>query len=181
MPSKTVIGPGIAKKVKIWFSPRKSGFAATIDQVLDRHAPAKVGKSVIVWGAGEGAELAANLKRGGHDIRLLDAGPAYVPTNYIGSRVYAIMGLMHVFGLTVETGCTLTALDDGVAVFTKADGSVEKIRADTVIVCQGRKASNALVRELQGTKLPVQVIGDARKPRSYANAIHEAAYLARQI
>ena len=32
--------------------------AATIDRVLDRHAPVKLGKSVIVWGAGEGAELA---------------------------------------------------------------------------------------------------------------------------
>ncbi|MCC7274499.1 MAG: FAD-dependent oxidoreductase [Alphaproteobacteria bacterium] len=160
---------------------RKAGFAATIDQVLDRHAPAKVGKSVIVWGAGEGAELAANLKRGGHDVRLLDANPAYAPANYIGSRMYAIMGLLAVSGVTIEHGYTLTALDDGTAVFTKADGTTEKLRADTVVVCQGRKASNRLAKELRDSRLTVHVVGDARKPRSYANAIHEAAYLSRQI
>jgi hypothetical protein len=34
---------------------------------------------------------------------------------------------------------------------------------------------------LQGTGIRVQVIGDARKVRGYGNAIHEAAYLARNI
>jgi hypothetical protein len=38
-----------------------------------------------------------------------------------------------------------------------------------------------LARELMGKKVQVQVVGDARTPRSYGNAIHEAAYLARQI
>ena len=34
---------------------------------------------------------------------------------------------------------------------------------------------------LRGRKIQVHVVGDAREPRSYGNAIHEAAYLARQI
>jgi NADPH-dependent 2,4-dienoyl-CoA reductase/sulfur reductase-like enzyme len=183
-PDVVVIATGaeaILPDVDGFAAARKSGFAATIDQVLDRHAPAKIGKSVIVWGAGEGAELAANLKRGGHEVRLLDAYPHYVPANYIGSRMYAIMGLLAVSGVAIENGFTLTGLDDGVAIFAKADGSTEKLRADTIIVCQGRKAADSLARELQSEKLTLHVIGDARKPRSYANAIHEAAYLSRQI
>lgn len=161
---------------------RAAGFAATIDQVLDRHAPLKPGKSVIVWGAGEGAELAADLKRGGHEVRLLDAGASYAPANYIGSRMYAIMGLLAVSGVAIEHGYTLTALGAGIASFAKADGGSETLQADTVIVCQGRQATGAsLARAIQAAGVTVQVIGDARRPRSYANAIHEAAYLSRHI
>ena len=40
---------------------------------------------------------------------------------------------------------------------------------------------NKLAKALTGRGFTLQVIGDARRPRSYANAIHEAAYLARQI
>ena len=38
-----------------------------------------------------------------------------------------------------------------------------------------------LAAKLQGKGFKVQVIGDAREPRSYANAIQEAAYLSRQL
>lgn len=160
---------------------REAGFAATIDQVLDRQAPVKPGKSVIVYGAGEGSELAADLKRGGHDVRLLDPNPAYVPAIYVGSRAWPIMGMLAVSGLATEHGYTLTGFEDGAAVFAKADGTNETISADTVIVCQGRQSSNSLAKALETQPITLHVVGDARRPRSYANAIHEAAYLARQI
>jgi len=38
-----------------------------------------------------------------------------------------------------------------------------------------------LSQALKGSGITVQVIGDARSPRAYGNAIHEAAYLARRI
>lgn len=162
-------------------SALKSGFAATIDQVLNRHAPLAPGKSVIVWGAGEGAELAIDLKRGGRDVRLLDGNSGYVPANYIGSRSMAIKGLLAKSGLTIENGWCLANVGNGTATFTKLDGSEEKLRADTLIICQGRTPSNGLVKSLGRQKFEIQIIGDARQPRSYANAIHEAAYLSRKI
>ena len=160
---------------------RQSGFALTIDQVLSRDDPQPIGPSVIVWGAGEGAELAVNLKIGGHEVRLLDSNPGYVPANYIGSRALPIMGLMAHFGVAVESNLELVRLHDGTATFVKADGSEEVLHADSVIVCQGRSAANVLADELRSAGITLQIIGDAREPRSYANAIHEAAYLARQI
>lgn len=166
--------PGLA-------AARKSGFAATIDQVMDRHAPRKPGKSVVIWGAAEGAELAIDLVRGGHQVRLLDAGPAYAPANYVGSRVYVIMGLLAMSGITVETGYALASVGDGEATFTKADGASETVKADTLVVSQGRKPADGLVKALTGQDFTLHVVGDARRPRSYANAIHEAAYLVRQI
>lgn len=158
-----------------------SGFAVTIDQAMSRENPVKAGQSVIVWGSGEGAELAADLKMGGHEVRLLDALPSYVPINYIGSRALPITMLLPHIGLQFEQGCDLKKLGDGVATFIKADGTEEEITADTVIVCQGRNPLNSLAEDLRGSGVTLQVIGDARKPRSYGNAIHEAAYLVRHI
>lgn len=160
---------------------RRSGFAVTIDRALARHNPATVGKSVIIWGAAEGAELGIDLKLGGRDVRLLDARPAYAPENYVGSRVYAIMGIMAHVGLAVENGYSLVQVADGKATFAKPDGTRETIAADTLILCQGRRPADGLARALAGKHYRVQVIGDAKKPRSYANAIHEAAYLSRHI
>lgn len=65
--------------------------------------------------------------------------------------------------------------------FVDAQGVEERLPVDTVVVCQGRVPNDELVRGLRGKGVPVQVIGDARTPRSYANAIHEAAYLVRQL
>ncbi len=160
---------------------RAVGFALTIDEAMARTPRRTLGQSVLIWGAGEGAELAVNLKRGGHDVRLLDAGPQYVPANYVGSRVLAIMGLMAVSGLTVEGGHRLLRIAGNRAIFVTDDGTEAIAEADTLVICQGRQPNDALASELRVRGLPVQVIGDARKPRSYANAIHEAAYLVRQL
>jgi pyruvate/2-oxoglutarate dehydrogenase complex dihydrolipoamide dehydrogenase (E3) component len=160
---------------------RASGFALTIDEAMARNAQKKPGKSVIIWGAGEGAELAIDLKRGGHEVRLTDAKPSYVPANYVGSRAMWVGAFLAMTGVTIETGMALTALGDGEATFTKADGTTETIKADNIVICQGRRPQNQLAAALRGKVETVQVIGDARAPRSYANAIHEAAYLVRQI
>jgi 2,4-dienoyl-CoA reductase-like NADH-dependent reductase (Old Yellow Enzyme family)/thioredoxin reductase len=160
---------------------RAAGFVLTIDEVMARTTPRKPGNSVIVWGAAEGAELAIDLKRAGHAVRLMDANPRYTPANYVGSRATAIVGLLAHAGLSVETGFALESVGNGRATFVRTDGGKEIVAADCVVVCQGRKPLNVLAKSLAGRGFVVQIIGDARAPRSYANAIHEAAYLARQI
>jgi pyruvate/2-oxoglutarate dehydrogenase complex dihydrolipoamide dehydrogenase (E3) component len=159
---------------------RAAGFAVGIDEAMRRDAPAAVGKRVLIWGSAEGAELALDLKLRGHEVRLIDAGSAYAPANYVGSRVWAIMGMMAHFGIAVETGKTLVGLGNGTATFRTADGD-EVAEADTIVIAQGRRASNDLEAALQAQPVTVHVVGDARTPRSYANAIHEAAYLSRQV
>jgi 2,4-dienoyl-CoA reductase-like NADH-dependent reductase (Old Yellow Enzyme family)/thioredoxin reductase len=160
---------------------RASGFALTIDEAMARNGKTKPGKSVILWGAGESAELAIDLKRAGHDVRLKDAKPAYVPANYIGSRAMWVGAFLAMSGIAVETGLDLTAIGDGEVTFTKADGSTETVKCDSLIICQGRRPQSQLAAALRGKVETLHVIGDARAPRSYANAIHEAAYLVRQI
>ena len=160
---------------------RACGFALTIDEAMARDGLHKPGKSVVIWGAGEGAELAIDLKRGGHDVRLTDARAAYVPANYIGSRAMWVGAFLAMSGVAIEADMALTSLADGQAVFTRGNGATEVVKADTIIICQGRHPQNQLAAALKGKVETVHVIGDARAPRSYANAIHEAAYLARQI
>ena len=91
------------------------------------------------------------------------------------------MALLAHSGIAIEPGYNLARAGNGEAVFATADGGEEKVTADTLILCQGRKPCNGLAGALGGQGFTVHVIGDARQPRSYANAIHEAAYLVRQI
>ncbi len=159
---------------------RASGFAARIDEVMARENPKTVGKSVIIYGAAEGAELAIDLKLRGHEVRLIDAGPAYAPANYVGSRVWAIMGMMAFAGVAAETGLTLESVGTGEVVFKGADGSVTA-QADTLVIASGRRPLDDLAQALSSAPVTLHVIGDAREVRSYGNAIHEAAYLSRSV
>src|SRR5690606_25195655 len=100
---------------------------------------------------------------------------------YIGSRALVVMGLIAHSGIAIESGYALKSVSNGEAVFTRSDGSEEAVTADTLVLAQGRKPCNALAGALRGKGFTLHVIGDARQPRSYAKAIHEAAYLVRQI
>jgi 2,4-dienoyl-CoA reductase-like NADH-dependent reductase (Old Yellow Enzyme family)/thioredoxin reductase len=160
---------------------RASGFALTLDEVMARENPAKLGQKVLICGSGEGGELAIDLKRRGLTVRLLEAAPTFVPAIYHGSRTMWVMAFLGLSEVAVETDHTLVAIEPGKAHFRKADSSIEVIEADNVVICAGRRPLDGLARQLSGKGMTIQTVGDVRKPRSYANAIHEAAYLVRQI
>lgn len=155
------------------------GFALTIDSALQRPEP--LSGSVVIWGAGEGVELALDAKRNGCTVRLLDSNPKFAPAAYIGSRARAVMRWMGQEGLSVETGVSLVSVGDKSVVIETASGETETLACDHLVVSPGRKPVDALANAFIGEPVQVHVVGDARKPRSYGNAIHEAAYLSRQI
>ena len=66
-------------------------------------------------------------------------------------------------------------------VTVRKDGADEVIACAALVLAPGRVAHDPLSEALAGSGIAVQVIGDARSPRSYGNAIHEAAYLARRL
>lgn len=158
-----------------------SGFATTIDRALDQQTPLPRASKVVVWGAGEGIELAVDLARDGVTVRLIDSAPALVPANYIGSRARLLMGWLAQAGLAVESGLAVEAVEDGAIRVRHGDGREEVIACERLVVTQGRQPRNGLVAALQGQGVRVEVIGDAKTPRSYGNAIHEAAYLVRRL
>lgn len=155
-----------------------SGFAVTIDDVLQGKALAD--GLTVVWGAGEGIELALDLAQQGRKVRLLDPMPALVPAAYIGSRAGWVLRWAGEAGLAIEQGCELVNVAQGIVTVRK-DGAEETISCASLVLAPGRAAHDPLSQALLGNGIVVQVIGDARNPRSYGNAIHEAAYLARRL
>ena len=104
-----------------------------------------------------------------------------MPANYIGSRLGAVNRWMARAGLASEQGVALTSVGNGQATVRHCDGTDEAIDCAALLVAPGRVAHDPLSSASIGTGIEVQIIGDARKPRSYGNAIHEAAYLARRV
>jgi 2,4-dienoyl-CoA reductase-like NADH-dependent reductase (Old Yellow Enzyme family)/NADPH-dependent 2,4-dienoyl-CoA reductase/sulfur reductase-like enzyme len=159
-------------------SALESGFALTIDEVLQgRDLPDGL---VVIWGAGEGIELALDLAQQGRKVRLLDPQPQLLPAAYIGSRAGWVLRWCGQAGLVSEQGVELLGVAPGTVTVRK--GSVEEvITCAALVLAPGRVAHDPLSQALAGSGIAVQVIGDARRPRSYGNAIHEAAYLARRL
>jgi hypothetical protein len=92
-----------------------------------------------------------------------------------------VLALAETAGLKVETGLTLSDVGHGAVTVTGADGARQAIACGAVVLAPGRKPYDPLSGPLLGTGVRVQTLGDVREPRSYGNAIHEAAYLARHI
>jgi 2,4-dienoyl-CoA reductase-like NADH-dependent reductase (Old Yellow Enzyme family)/NADPH-dependent 2,4-dienoyl-CoA reductase/sulfur reductase-like enzyme len=158
-----------------------TGFARTIDDVLQGGIETLPQGPVAVWGASEGIELAVDLARAGRTVRLFDPKDKFVPAAYIGSRARYVMMWAGEAGLAPEPGIELVRVGEGTIVIRKADGTEETVACAAIVIAPGRSGHDPLSRALLGTGIEVQVVGDARAPRSYGNAIHEAAYLARRI
>ena len=156
----------------------ESGFALTIDQVLQGAALPE--GEIAIWGAGEGIELALDLAQQGRKVRLLDPAEKMVPAAYLGSRMGWVMRWVGQAGLAAEQGVQLLGVAPG-SVTVSTGGAEEAIACAALVLAPGRVAHDPLSQALAGSHIAVQVIGDARSPRSYGNAIHEAAYLARRI
>jgi len=158
-----------------------SGFARTIDTALSGGLEQLADGPVVVWGAGEGVELALDLARAGRQVRLLDPKDKFVPANYIGSRAAIVLRWSAKVNLAPEQGVALSEVSDGTVVVTHADGRRETIACANLLIAPGRVAYDPLSTQLRGLGVKVEIIGDARSPRSYGNAIHEAAYLSRNV
>jgi len=158
-----------------------TGFARTIDKVLSEGVESLPEGRVVVWGAGEGVELALDLAQAGRNVRLLDSAPNFVPANYIGSRSKAVLRWAAKVELTPEVAVEVLEVGEGSITVRHGNGRKEVIACAALVLAPGRVAYDPLSDQLRGTAIEVHAVGDARKPRSYGNAIHEAAYLARQI
>ena len=158
-----------------------SGFARTIDRVLGQASDPLPEGNLVVWGAGEGIELALDLVQSGLQVRLLDPGATLVAANYLGSRMMALNNWINAAGLVTEQGVTLQDIREGKVVVAHADGRAETIACAALIIAPGRVAYDPFAGKLNKSGVRVQTVGDARTPRSYGNAIHEAAYLSRNI
>lgn len=84
-------------------------------------------------------------------------------------------------GIIVFTSMRIDEItDEGVVATDKAWRNV-RFEADTVVIAMGYAVDTTLYEALKGEVLELYRIGDCVKPRRIADAVREAAYIARQI
>jgi pyruvate/2-oxoglutarate dehydrogenase complex dihydrolipoamide dehydrogenase (E3) component len=158
----------------------ESGFAVTIERAMSRTVAFDPGRRPIIYGAGLGGELAIDYALRGIGVRLVDPASAYRPANFLGSRAPRVQALMAVARVPLDLDSVLVTVGTNDITFD-TQGVQRHLECDRLILALARSPAADLVDLLRGRRIQVHVVGDAREPRSYGNAIHEAAYLARQI
>ncbi len=96
------------------------------------------------------------------------------------STRWVLMQSLNRHGVELRTGTRLAEiLDDAVVVETGAGR--ERIGADTVVMAVGSRSVNGLVEEIRPLGVEVIVIGDAKTPRKFSDAIAEGYEEARNL
>lgn len=141
------------------------------------------GERVAVVGAGRtGAETAHHLADAGHLVTLVEAGPRIdedIPSSvraFLEERLVAL-------GVRVLTSTeAVQVISAGVAVVPADGNKASEIRADNIVLALPRRPRAWLAVELEEAGIPsVEVIGDARRPRSAQEAIYEGTYAALRL
>ncbi len=154
----------------------------------------KIGRRVMVYGLGYGAELAVALDEEGHEVTL--AGKADAVASNLSSairRQYLMRKLdddvdlaeKDILNIQLLKRSQLVAVDDDgwVTLKKKTDEGEEevKIQVDTLIISMGRKSNNGLVEELEAKGITTIAIGDAKGVREIAANMENAGFVGRKI
>ncbi len=148
---------------------------------------AKVGgKVVIIGGSRIGVDIAYTIAKKGLAKSITIIEPK--PVHSVGYDMETLNMLMQTivmlpkYGVQVSIGTKVEEVtDNGVAV-VDPDGKKSKIEADTVVVSMGyAEPEKTLYEALKGKVKELYTIGDYVKPRRVKDAVHEAAFVSRQI
>jgi 2,4-dienoyl-CoA reductase-like NADH-dependent reductase (Old Yellow Enzyme family)/thioredoxin reductase len=154
----------------------------------------RIGRRVMVYGSGYGAELAIALHQEGHEVTL--AGRASTVAANLSSSVrrqYLMRKLdpdvdlaeKDILNIRLLKRADLVGVDDEGWVTLKRktdDGEKEcRIQVDTLIISLGRRPNDALVEDLKQKGIGAIAIGDARSIREIHGTLADANQTARQI
>jgi 2-enoate reductase len=84
-------------------------------------------------------------------------------------------------GVRALTNTQVEEIGDKNITVIDPEGKKQKIDADTVVLSMGYHPNMALYESLQGMVKVLYAVGDCKRPRSVRDAIHGAAFVARQI
>lgn len=136
------------------------------------------GQSVIVYGGGEtGCETAEYFAEAGIKVTLVSRSPmtalARAAENvYRKMLIYRLMGNDRI-EIVADTHITDIAADGSVAM-TGKDGEVRTVKADKVVIAQGRDPLDDMVAALMAAGVETHVIGDSHKVGRVGHAVHDA-------
>ncbi|MBW1801062.1 MAG: FAD-dependent oxidoreductase [Deltaproteobacteria bacterium] len=145
-----------------------------------------VGKKVVVIGGNRtGVDLAYTIMKKGlaETVTIVEQQP--VPSVGYDMEVLNMamltMCLLPRLGVQALTGTRVEEITDNSVRIIDPEGKKQNIDADTVVLAMGYRPDPTLHEALQGKVNALYAIGDCVKWRSVRDAIHEAAYVARQI
>jgi len=154
----------------------------------------KLGRRVMVYGLGYGAELAIALHDEGHEVTLVGKGSTVAANLSSAIRRQYLMrkldpdvdlAMKDILNIRLLKRSELVAVDDDgwVTLKRKTDeGEGEcRIQVDTVVISLGRKSNNTLVADLEQRGIKGIAIGDARNVRETYGTMEDANSTARQI
>lgn len=138
------------------------------------------GENVLVIGGGQaGSETAEYLAEQGRSVTLLERLDDIALDLDGASRMHLKMRLENLGVKILTNTSVLKVMSHGAEVLT--DSGSAQLSAEAVVVALGYAPRQDLVAQLRNELVEVFAIGDCVKPRKIFDAIHEGAYLAREL
>jgi len=145
---------------------------------------AKVGKKVVVIGGNEvGIETADFIAEKGlaESVTVIEMLPEIASTMYTVNRVNMLTVWLPKYGIKTYTSMRINEVTDESVTAVDEKGKKHYFEVDTVVVATGYTSNNTMYEQLQDEVSELYAIGDCVKPRQILDAVHEGAYIARQI
>ena len=101
--------------------------------------------------------------------------------NVPGMNKSMLLDAFEHYGTKIYTGTKLKAVRDEGAVVELADGRLETIEADTIILSIGYRPLNSFAEELKDCGLEIIEIGDGRKVGNVLSCIRDAYEAVRNL
>ena len=136
------------------------------------------GQSVVVYGGGEtGCETAEFFAEQGIAVTLVSRSPmtALARVAEMVYRKMLILRLMANKAIDIVADTSITRIGaDGTVELRGKDGAIRTIKADKVVIAQGRDPLDDMVAKLMAAGIETHVIGDSHKVGRVGNAVHDA-------
>ena len=145
---------------------------------------AELGERVVVIGGVEGAEVAVSLARQKKIVTLVEKTDNIVKAPYLldPARIQMLtQEYLPQAGVRLRLRRKATQINCGSVRIIDKHGAEEELPADNVVLTCGRLPNEFLKEAMQGKVPELYALGDCLRPGPMGAAIHEAAYLARQI
>jgi len=132
-----------------------------------------VGQNVVIIGGGMvGCETGHYLAEQGKTVTIVEILKRMASDMFPMTRRRLMDGLRSK-KVTLLTSATCEQIEEGSVLVSTAEGKKETIRAGTIVVAVGYKASDRLYKELEGRVPQLYCVGDSAKPRRILEAVDE--------
>lgn len=142
-----------------------------------------VGNKVVIVGGGlVGCEIAYGYAKEGKQVTIVEALDGILMVNDVPAmNRLMLVDAFEYYGTRILTGTKLKEINDSGAVVEKKDGSVETIKADSVIMSIGYRSVPSMAEQLTGCGAEIYEIGDGNRVGNVLTCIQDAYEVASHL